>query len=794
MLKKTVYALLALFAVLVLLLLGARWWLGRSAAPTGDDTIAGLGAPVEVWRDSLGVPHLWARDEADLFRALGYVHAQDRLFQMEMFRRMADGRLSEILGGRMVETDKFLRTVGLGRAAGESERRLSPDERRLLQAYADGVNAWIGGHRGPLPPEFVTLRFAPEPWTVRNSLSIGKIMAWDLADFDLGLDLQAAVARVGEALGRDLYPTSDDTVLTIVGADGQWKGKGAASPAPASPAPRTVAGAVPRARIPAEALALLEGASIAHASNSWVVGGSRTRSGKPIVANDTHLALRTPSIWYLAALHGGSTNVTGMTIAGIPVVAVGHNGRVAWGVTNAMVDDVDFYVEQVDAGDSTRYRTPGGWERFVVRPETIQVKGGERVIHPVRFTRHGPVLSDVEERAAGRVLSMRWTAYEPTREVQGLLAMNRARNAAEFSAALRDFSSPHMNVVFADAEGHIGYWMGGLVPVRRAASGLLPLPGWTDEGDWVRFLDFDEHPHVVDPADGFVVTANNRQAGPAYPFRISNDWADPWRALRIRQMVQPARGLTADSVAAQQMDVTDLFARRHLPLAVRTAERAGLADVAKELRGWDGRATADSHAAAVYYAWLQGLRVRIADDEFRGGEVYFPRATLDRILLSGQSPWIDDVTTDSVETLDGLSAAAMRAAVEAVGGHTWGQVHTTEMPHPLGAVAALNHALGLNVGPFANGGSGTTVNVAGYGGSTPPFVNRYGPSQRMVIDLADPDGSGGFVLPTGQSGNPFSPHYRDQTPLWREGRLWRIPLDRDKAEARIVRRATLRPR
>jgi penicillin amidase len=783
--KKLAYALLALVVLVVIGAAGARWYIGRAEADPGRDAVlAGLVEPVEVWRDSLGVPHVWARGEADLFRAMGYVHAQDRLFQMEMFRRVADGRMAEILGAQLVDTDRFLRTVGMGRAAAENERILDPRVRALLQAYADGVNAWIAQNPRPLPPEFVVLRFRPEPWTVRNTLSIAKVMAWDLADWNLGLDLQRAIDAVGPELGRDLvpaYPAGGTTIL---------EGGPAAAPAPVRVS--TVPG-VTLPTMPPQAAALLDGVSAARASNAWVIGGTRTRSGKPILANDMHLALRAPSLWYLAALHGGGFNVAGMTLPGVPVVIAGHSDRVAWGFTNAMVDDVDFFVEELDPADSTRYRTPGGSEPFTVRRDTIRVKGGEPVVHRVRATRHGPVLSDVEKRSGSRVLAMRWTALDPSREVTAFFGMNRARDAGEFLAAMRDFRAPHQNVVFADVEGTFGYWMGGRVPLRRGGDGVLPVPGWTGEGEWTGYADMAQHPHVVNPPRGYVVTANNLQSR-ALPFRIGSEYADPARAARITELVEGGGRLTADEVARHQMDVRDLFALRHLPRAVRAAELAGDTAAARALRAWDGGATTESRAAPLFYAWFDDLRKRVGDDEFRDRPVYFTRATLDRLLERGGGAWVDDVRTPERETLDSLSAAAMRAAVDSVAGRTWGEVHTTRMEHPLGVVAALDRALGLNVGPFPSPGSGNTVNALGLGRRQLPYTNAYGPSQRHVVDLGRLDDEGGFVIPTGQSGIPTSRHYRDQTPLWRTGRLWRIPLDRGKAEARRVARLTLRPR
>lgn len=783
--KKLGYALLALLVLVAVAAAGARWYVGRAEPDPGRDAaLAGLAAPVEVWRDSLGVPHVWARGDADLFRAMGYVHAQDRLWQMELFRRVADGRMAEILGADLVDTDRFLRTVGMGRSAADNERLLDPGTRALLQAYADGVNAWLRENPGPLPPEFMVLRFRPQPWTIRNTLSIAKIMAWDLADWNLGLDLQRAVDAVGPELGRDLYPAYPDSGVTIL-EDG-------ATPATAraAPAPRVSGVALPS--IPPLAATLLEGVSAARASNAWVIGGSRTKSGKPIVANDMHLALRAPSLWYLAALHGGGYNVAGMTLPGVPVVVAGHSDRVAWGFTNAMVDDVDFFIEEADPADSTRYRTPTGSEPFVVRFDTIRVKDAPPVIHRVRATRHGPVLSDVEKRSGGRMLAMRWTALDPSREVASFVGMNRARNAAEFVAALRDFRTPHQNVVFADADGAFGYWMGGRVPVRSGGDGILPARGWTGEGEWTRYLEIGEHPHVLNPPQGYVVTANNLQSH-AFPFKIGSEYADPARATRIRELVRSGGRLTAADVARQQMDVRDLFAVRHLPLAVRAARLAGDTAAARILQAWDGSATLDSRAAPLFYVWFDALRKRVGDDEFRGKPVYFGRGVLGRLLQRGGGAWVDDVRTEKRETLDELSAAAMREAVSTVAGRAWGELHATRMDHPLGVVSALDRAFGLNIGPFPSPGAGNTVNALGFGRG-PPYVNGYGPSQRHVVDMARVDDEGGFIVPTGQSGIPTSAHYRDQTPLWREGRLWRIPLDREKAEARRVARLTLTPK
>jgi penicillin amidase len=457
------------------------------------------------------------------------------------------------------------------------------------------------------------------------------------------------------------------------------------------------------------------------------------------------------------------------------------------------VDDIDFYVERIHPSDSTLYQTPGGWKRFAVRPEIIQVRGAEPIVHQVRTSRHGPIISSVEPRAGERTLAMRWASLEPSTEFRALIGMNRARTVGEFLQALRSFNNPHQNVVFADTAGAFGYWMSGRVPVRRTGDGVLPVPGWTDAHRWERFLDFSEHPHVMNPAAGFIVTANNRQIGPGYPHHITTEWAEPWRAMRIQEMVETGRAVTATEVAAQQMDVRDLMAVRYLPHAIRAAERANKPEAVRLLQEWNGEARVESRAAALFYTWYEVLRHRIGADEFGTQSMYFPRATLNRILDAGSSPWVNDVRTDTTESLGGLASAAMCEAIDSVGARPWGDLHVTRINHALGSVAALARALDLNIGPFPNSGSPNTVNVASYGNRL-PFTNTHGASQRHVVDMGDLDGTGGFVIPTGQSGLPFSKHYRDQTPLWRTGRLWLIPLERAKAEARVVHRMTLHPR
>jgi penicillin amidase len=533
--------------------------------------------------------------------------------------------------------------------------------------------------------------------------------------------------------------------------------------------------------------------SFARASNVYVVGGARTRSGKPLLANDMHTGLQAPALWYLAALHGGDIEAAGLTIPGLPLVIVGRNRAVGWGFSAAQVDDIDYFIEQIDPADPSRYQTPAGPRPFELRSERILVSGGAPVEHIVRVTRHGPVFSDVEPRANERVLALRWTATEPGRSFHAILAMNRARNADQFTSALADFPAPALNVLYADREGNIGFERAGRIPIRRTGDGLRPAPGWTGSHDWVGYLAPEQAPRSLNPPEGFLVNANNRQIGPGYPHFITRRWADPFRAVRLQQLIMDTPSITVEDAARHQRDLVDTFALRYLPHAIRGAERAGLAEVAAELKQWDGDAGPDSRAAALFYVWFHDLRRVLHEDEAAGKSLPYSYAAVIRLLDAGGGLWTDDTRTPAIESLDEITARAWSKVVQQVGDRRWGDLHQTLYPHALGVSAPVQWLLDVNVGPFPSGGSWHTVDATDFGSDELPIESSFGASQRHIIDLADPDDGGWFLLPTGQSGVPFSPHYRDQTALWRQGQLIPIPLARARAESLAVDRAVLRP-
>ena len=777
---------LGLAAIVCLLIAALLFSLFRSVPPlSGRESLPGLGAAVDVSFDSLAIPHISAASDSDAFMALGYLHARERLWSMELMRRTAEGRLSEVMGGATLAADRYLRSLDFARAARASLAAAPPATRALLAAYVRGVNRWIEAPTRALPPEFRVLRFRPEPWTEVHSFEVARLMAWDLVSSGAELQLARAVARVGLERINELLPIYPDQAATIIQpGTGTWGGRTGRGRGGRTfqrtegfrPSASLAAAEIPA--VPPLAEQLLEWAQMSRASNSWVIGGARTASGKPILANDPHLGLRAPSLWYLAAIESPGYTAAGGTIPGLPPVVIGRNRRIAWGLTNIGVDDVDYVIERLRS-DSSEVLTAGGWQPVEVERDSIRVKGRAAVPFVMRRTAHGPLVSaaapGADSAAAGevRVLAMRWNGHDPGRELDALLGVGRAGTWDEFLAALHHFKAPEQNWIYADVDGNIGYTTSGAVPVRRGGQGLLPTAGWTDEGLWERYLDFEELPRVYNPPEGFVVTANNRVVGSEYPAFLTADWEAPYRAQRIRQMVVNASRVTADDVRQMQMDTLDLFARATKHLAAQAAEAIGRPGLADSLREWDGTAASDRVEPTVFWTWYRQVRIMTFDDELDG--VYRPTSRLHRWLQTGSSPWFDDVRTPQREGLAVIMVAAMRRTLEVADGMRWGDVHITESDHAMSSVAPLNLALRLSVRPAGRGGSPYTVNVAGFSENLPPFHNTHAASLRFVVDLAEPE-RGAMIITTGQSGHPVSRHYRDQVSAWWAGLLAPLPL------------------
>jgi penicillin amidase len=755
--------------------------------PSSEGTLhaPGLSAPVRIAFDARGVPTVRARSIPDAMFGLGYVHARDRLWQMEFQRRVGAGRLAEILGPKLVPTDRFLRTIGFRRAAESAWEALEPGERRLLEAYARGVDAYRTTSRAR-SIEFRLLRVEPEAWDPVDSLAWAKMMAWDLAG-NARDEIRRArfAAAVGRVKADELLPVAaaEPTILT----DAEWRAcspdaSRAAAVSPALPSARTSLWArLDRAFEASEALGF-GGEDLG--SNSWVLAGSRTTTGLPILANDPHLGLRAPSVWYLATIEAPGFFVTGATLPGVPGVIIGHNRRIAWGLTSVEPDVQDLFVEEVDPKDPGRYRHRGEWLRFEERREVIHVRGGADVALTVRSSVHGPIVGDVYEGAEtlGPAVALRWTGLDPGDRTAGaFFRIDTARNWNEFLAGARLLSAPAQNLVYADVEGHIGYAASGAMPLRPRADGRWPVSGAGDD-DWAGMIPFEELPRTLDPARGYLVTANNRVVSGEYPYSFGLTWAEPYRARRIAEMIAARPRLSPEDVRRMQLDRQSLEAGELLPLLLDTAPAdAACRDALERLRGWDRVMAPDSVPASIYAAWFVEL-AKMPEDELKTvprGRTRF-RFVVD--ALRANSSWCDDARTPRVETCAEFRSASLRKAVAFLAARLgadpstwrWERLHRARFPHAVfDGVPVLRSFFDLEAG---QGGDASTVDVGSFA-QDGSFTMRDGPSYRQVVDLADLTRSG-YAGTTGQSGNVFDHHYRDLLPDWRAGRFFEIGAPR----------------
>ena len=796
----------------------------------GTTTVAGISAPIDIIRDADAIPHIFAANKADALFGLGYVHAQDRLWQMELQRRIGFGRLSEVLGAAALPQDRFLRTVGFGRAARTAWASTPDWAKQQVNAYVAGVNAFIASHHGSeLPPEFSLLRFEPEPWTGVDVVVWVKMMAWDLSgNYSFELLRHDLVAAVGPERMAQLMPpyavdglsiltkrtTTEDTdtngghgvqqkdlpVTSVVTPS--WSSAFATSLSTGDPAVRDFL----RGGARSEGLG----------SNNWVVDGTLTASGKPLLANDPHLGTRLPSTWYLAHISAGDFDVIGGTFPGTPAVALGRNRFIAWGATNVAADVEDLYRERVDAtGTFVEFR--GAQEPITVVPETIIVKDSASVHLDVRVTRHGPLVSDAinannaESKANPKPpplepLAFRWTALDPDDgTLASFLKVNEARNWTEFTDALKGYAVPSQNFVYADVDGHIGYYAPGHIPLRASGDGSRPAEGWTGDAEWIGWVPFDDLPHTFDPPEHVIVTANNRPVPPAYPHMLGLEWAEPYRAQRITDLLRDKTKLTTDTFARIQADTVSLHAKTLLPVLLsHTRAMSPREQPALELlRQWNFDATGDSPATALFQAWFLRLAPALAGDdlgplveETYQGKFSFVTRFIINTLTSNDSSWCDDVTTARRETCDEAVAGALRKGVEDLQHRMgddmtrwrWDAVHRAIFPHALDSIAVLRPLLSRSIGI---GGDWSTVNV-GVTAADHPYDVHTVPSYREIIDLSTANDSR-FLDAVGESGHVLSKHYDDFQKDWRAVKHRRMRMERADIEKGALGHLRLTP-
>jgi penicillin G amidase len=807
----------------------------RAALPQVDGTIhlSGLAGPVIVTYDALGVPNVAASNLPDLFFAQGYVTAQDRLWQMDMTRRYASGDLAAILGPEYIALDREHRILGLRQVAEGTVANMDAAQRAKFEAYAAGVNAYIEQHQKTLPLEFRFLTYFPHVWTVVDSVLVGLSMTEFLSHgmYKDELQKEKTLAKLGPELTADLFvnsswrdhpPGTDPTSI-----EKEIPGE-TAPDEEEDPAPRRgkkTGRIMPEEKQVPRLLAMLvtgddksngglygvlEGAPLRldratqstpppspdpddrlhPGSNNWVVSGVHTASGRPLLSNDMHLDLHIPNVWYEAHLTAGDFDVAGVTLPGVPFVIAGHNRYIAWGFTNLGPNVEDLYVEKFN--DKGEYLTPQGWARAERRKEIIRVKGRPEVNVDVELTRHGPIISDIIP-GEKRKLALKWIIYDPQAWRAPFFAVDSAKNWQEFRTAFSQFGAPGQNVVYADVEGHIGYQAAGMIPIRAAGDGSIPVPGEDDSHEWTGYVPFEQLPSVYDPASGIIATANGRITPAGYPYTLSIEWGSPYRTERIYKLLNANKKLTPPDMLAIQTDIVSAFDRfcaerfvyavDHTPTASRGAKSA--ADL---MRNWDGTMRTDSAAPTVAYFARKKLEELLLKpklgDDWQQYKWFMSTVWLENILSHQPTRWLPE----GYASYDALLTAAVEGAVSdaeapnVLATWKWGRVHRVDIKHPFWSSFPILKR-GAGPGPQPLSGDGQTVKQVS---------THFGPSQRLTVDFSDLDHSTLNIV-NGQSGNVFDEHYNDQWDAYYHGRTFELPFSTPAVQRAGVHHLKLEP-
>ena len=821
-----------LIALLVISLIATAvgvWFVQRTLPQTsGTLQVSGLHGTVGVLRDTYGAPHITANDLHDVIFAQGYVTAQDRLFQLEFNRRVAQGRLAEMFGAGgndrpLVDADAFLRTLGMYAAAQTELASLDDTTRDELQAYTDGINAFVSSHKGSLPLEFTVLGITPDPWKPIDSLAYGRVVAYSLdGTWNTKYTRAIVTAKTNSETARTLfppYPTENPTLIPTR-LSGFASARGATPQQATAPSTADVPDAAEMQAFAQLSPALLHGADVVRdllgdvhdglGSNNWVVDGTKSATGKPLLANDPHLGIRMPAIWYEIGLRGGGLDVIGFSFPGDPGVVIGHNNYIAWGVTNVDADNTDLYLEKLDpTSHPGMYQSDREWLPLETRQEIIKIRGEAPVTITVSSTLHGPILTDVVDDLKKHPndiapVALKWTALQPGYTFAGFFQLDFARNWSEFDAAVLNISISQ-NFVYADTAGNIGYRMSGLLPIRPVENEILPVAGSTSTHEWKGYVAQAEMPRLYNPSNHMIVTANNQVVDDNFGQYVTMDWDYGYRARRITDLLSAASAVSATDYQRIQADVLSIPASKLTPkfIAAGSAATGDAATAAKILTGWDYTMSRDSAAAAVYEA-TAGALARETIEPALGKDVYgiyrsnFSSSGVFTVLINlldqPSSPFITSSPNDViVKALDDAMAELRSALGSDTSKWRWGALHQAHFAHPLASTLPLNYL--FDIAPVDRPGDSVTVNAAGGGGfSADPanYSQQTVPSMRQIIDLSDFDNSL-WVTTTGESGQPGSAHYSDLVPLWDQNKYQPMYYSPGKQASNATGILTLKP-
>ena len=764
---------------------------------SGSKQLPGVDDSVEVFFDEYATPHVFATNEKDLFYVSGYLMARERLFQLSLSAASGRGELSLFIGDDRLSSDIYLRTFGIPFIAKELDKKLDDKTRKLLFAYCQGINDWIDESENNWPIEFRILRSKPIKWKTSDVIAFSRLMAYELQQSWKGeIVLGALVEALGIKYAKALFPNDPDDIMiaTPYNNMGAFYNK------------------ISKEERKIRSLIGMDGTVMG--SNSWVINGNKTESGKPILSNDPHLGTKHPSWWYEMHLKGGKFNISGVCLPGMPIPIIGQNENAAWGFTNIMIDDMDFFIEKINPNNPNQYKHDNGWKEITIRKETIKLKSGSDTTITVRSTHHGPIITDIHGslKNSKKQISMTWSGHFMSDELPTLIKMATIKNWDDFSDAVKTFSVPGQNIIYADINGNIGWRPAVKIPIRKNAKNLLPRPGEDSAYDWNGFVPFNEMPFLLNPKKGFIATANNKTIDDSFPYYISNQWASPSRIKRIEEMLKDKTSTNLDYMQEIQMDQKSHLALEivnHLLKTKSNDNNKWLNKGHNILSEWDFIESPNSKGALVYHYILNALLKNIYGDEMNKiGENYLidfvnqpmvPVRSMISLLRAPNSIWFDDINTNEVESksqiLEKSIVDGIRLLEKDFGNNDnnwkWSKTHTITQSHAMGSQKILNTLFNFNLGPFPSGGSSGSINKAEYK-LLKDFDVAVAPSMRRIVDFNNLNETK-FILPGGQSGLQNSPHYKDQSELYKLGKYRTTYFDENYIRLNIKNRLVLLP-
>ncbi|MCK4560144.1 MAG: penicillin acylase family protein [Calditrichia bacterium] len=798
--KKVLLSVAAILLLIVIIVFMGLYILFEASLPEreGEIQITGINSTSEILFDEKGIPQIWAESEEDAWFAVGWLHASDRLFQMELTRRVATGRLSELFGDLTLSFDRKQRLVGHHVIAEKDITNLQNPTKRLLASYSAGINKWVD-QVPALPFEFQLLNTGFEPWSIKDCLSIISFQTW-FSD-----DLQ----------------NNDDFFISLEKSAGKKRAEQLISPYPRE-APKTVPQSGKKIKdeteIPLKFASILNRDHFVHdylfagnktpflmteSSNAWAVSGRKSKSGKTLFASDPHLELsRLPQFWYVVGVHtkDGGLGAIGVTTPGIPLFAMGHNGKIAWAFTAAAIDITDEYIERLNPDNPNEYQVGEQFKSFKKRVEYIKVSGWDEVdTLEIRSSRHGPVIQDGD--TSGQVITMRWAGFDfsPSEGLAAGFQIVKSTNFTNFRKCVTSFGALDANWIYADHQGNIGYQLGTPVPIREEGSGHTRMIGWDNKSEWSGYYELDKTPHAYNPEKGWLASCNNKPDEANLDYSLFGNFADE-RIQRITELLSTSNDFSLKEMKQFQTDLKSVGLIQWKEEAVKILNQMDQKEWVRKLDAWHGNADLDSRETALIETWVVLLKTKTFSDEFGDltskflHKILYRDRNFYRIYMGNEGNWFDDkLTNNRVETRNDIAKKAMEEAMVIVGDRTWGDLQTLTMSHPLAAVPILSSFLSLQRGPFPRAGTnGSLNNATSFWDKRDSFVSQGGPSWRFVLDFDNID-LAQMVIPSGQSGNPLSPHFFDFYDLWEGGEYWTVPFTKEKVEERAVSKLKLIP-